>query len=61
MLNDELDLVNSLTATLSSFKEDPGMVARHRGRPEESSHVPHDPDVWAPPTPVEPRYTLMLI
>ncbi len=70
MLNDELELVNSLTSTLSSFKEDPGGMgggAKHRpplggragggGGGREDHHAPHsrDPDVWPPPTPVEAR------
>lgn len=52
MLNDELELVKSLTSTLASFKEDP-TVALGRQR---SSEPPRDPDVWPPPTPQEPRY-----
>ena len=66
MLNDELELINSLTSTLSSFKEDPTMGGVARGRPparaggggaKEDPHGPHsrDPDVWPPPTPVESR------
>lgn len=70
MLTDELELVNSLTSTLASFKEDHavgavGAVNRHKlvsassnraGR--EDHHAPHsrDPDVWPPPTPVESRW-----
>ena len=61
MLNEEQDLVKSLTATLSSFKEDPSIVGRQRGKGEEPSahHPGHDPDVWPPPTPVEARLVAM--
>lgn len=53
MLNKELGLVKSLSATLSSFKEDPTIAARYSGHTEEPA--PRDPDVWPPPTPVENR------
>ena len=61
MLNEEQDLVKTLTATLSSFKEDPSMAVRLRGRGEEPSahHPGHDPLVWPPPTPVEARLVAM--
>ena len=61
MLDDELELVKSLTSTLASFKEDPGIAAGARQRSSnagrEDHRAPHsrDPDVWAPPTPLEPR------
>ena len=61
MLNDELELVKSLTSTLASFKEDPAVAAgggRHKSglTPSNDHSVPsHDPDVWLPPTPQEPR------
>lgn len=67
MLKDELELVNSLTSTLSSFKEDPGSMgggARQRpplgragggGAKEDRVSHSRDPDVWPPPTPVEAR------
>ncbi len=55
MLNEELELVKSLTSTLDSFKEDPSLAARQKPRPSEPYSTPHDPDVWPPPTPVEPR------
>lgn len=53
MLNKEMGLVKSLSATLSSFKEDPTIAARHSAHTEEPA--PRDPDVWPPPTPVENR------
>ena len=56
MLNKELELVKSLTTTLASFKEDPSLAARHKGRVEESPNPGYDPGVWAPPIPQEPRY-----
>ena len=31
------------------------MSARAKGRAEEIPSIPHDPDVWPPPTPQEPR------
>lgn len=55
MLNEELELVKGLTTTLASFKEDPSMSARAKARAEETPTVSHDPDVWPPPTPQEPR------
>ena len=70
MLSEELELINSLTSTLASFKEDPGSVGGGVAKSRSSSssggggreehhhhHVPHtrDPDVWPPPTPVEAR------
>ena len=70
MLTDELELVNSLTSTLASFKEDCAVGGnRHKPVPVSSSragredhHAPHsrDPDVWPPPTPVEPRLVWFL-
>ena len=58
MLNKELELVKSMTATLTSFKEDPSLAARFKGRAEEPSNPSpgYDPGVWPPPTPQEPRY-----
>ena len=60
MLNNELELVKSMTATLGSFMEDPSIaVGRHKsggGASEQS----RDPDVWPPPTPQEPRYYLSI-
>ena len=53
MLNKELDLVKSVSSTLSSFKENPTLAAR--------SSIPtkdlptRDPDVWPPPTAAEGR------
>ena len=65
MLNKELEVVKSLSSTLSSFKEDPSIAAGAggRGRPfgnrgdkeDVSSGHSRDPDVWPPPTPQEPR------
>lgn len=57
ILNDELELVKSLTSILASFKEDPSMGAGGRQK-SSASKLPHskDPDVWPPPTPLEPRY-----
>lgn len=58
MLLKELELVKSLTSTLSSFKEDPTIAARRGGGGggrEESPSQPRDPDVWPPPTPIESR------
>ena len=56
MLNSELEVIKSITTTLSSFMEDPSIaVGRHKsggGASEQS----RDPDVWPPPTPQEPRY-----
>lgn len=57
MLNDELELVKSLTATLASFKEDPSIAAGRHKSGGGVSEQPRDPDVWPPPTPQEPRYT----
>jgi len=62
MLNKELEIVKSLSSTLSSFKEDPSMMAG-RGKPvggrgdreDVTSGHGRDPDVWPPPTPQEPR------
>lgn len=65
MLNKELEIVKSLSSTLSSFKEDPSIAAGGGGRARvfggrgdrgdaASAHV-RDPDVWPPPTPQEPR------
>lgn len=60
MLNEELELVSSLTSTLASFKEDPTLAAGGPGRqksapsrPPREDHHPRDPDVWLPPP--EPR------
>ena len=53
LVNKELDLVKSLTAVLSSFKEDPGLAPRQNIYVEGPSS--RDPDVWPPPTPVEYR------
>lgn len=51
MLTDEQELVKSLSSTLSSFKEEPGMAAGGA----RTSEQPRDRDVWPPPTPQEPR------
>ena len=67
MLSDELELVNSLTSTLASFKEDPGVSAGGGGgkfrsagsKSEREDHHTRDPDVWPPPTPIEPRCLCM--
>ena len=56
MLNDELELVKSLTATLASFKEDPSVAIGRYKSGGGASEQPRDPDVWPPPTPQEPRY-----
>lgn len=66
MLSDEMELVSSLTSTLASFKEDPGVAAAGRQKSSVAMaaradhHTPHsrDPDVWPPPTPLEPRFVL---
>ncbi len=65
MLSKELEVVKSLSSTLSSFKEDPTTAAGvprsrglgGRGDREEAGGVARsrDPDVWPPPTPQEPR------
>ena len=55
MLNDELELVKSLTATLASFKEDPSVAIGRYKSGGGASEQPRDPDVWPPPTPQEPR------
>ena len=61
MLNDELELVKSLTGTLASFKEDPSVaIGRQRPVGGGASEQPRDPDVWPPPTPQEHRYNMLL-
>ena len=51
MLNEEVELVSSLTATIASFKEDPSLSgAKQRGAGSRSDDS-HDPDVWGPPPP----------
>ena len=52
MLNKELDLVKSVSSTLSSFKQDPTLAARSIHTEDSSTR---DPDVWPPPTPAEGR------
>ena len=55
MLVDELELVRSLSSTLASFKEDPSVANGSRQKPQNRGEPPRDPDVWPPPTPLEPR------
>ena len=42
--------MKSLSATLSSFKEDPAVSVRQSSGVD---HSPKDPDIWPPPTPLE--------
>jgi hypothetical protein len=60
MLNNELELVKSMTGTLGSFMEDPSIAAGRQKSGGGASEQSRDPDVWPPPTPQEPRYTICL-
>ena len=56
MLNNELELIKSMTATLGSFMEDHSVaVGRHKSGGGVREEL-RDPDVWLPSTPQEPRY-----
>lgn len=61
MLNNELELVKSMTVTLGSFMEDPSIAAGRHKSGGGASEQSRDPDVWPPPTPQEPRYMYMYI
>ena len=50
LLNKELDLVKSLSATIASFKEGSAAPVRHNFQEGPPSR---DPDVWPPPTPAD--------